>query len=96
MRTELPYKADAVGCSNASETLEQCLLPRRFERLVFIVVDALRYDFIAPVHGSCEGGEVQGHCAYSNKVGAVLVCALPLARHALSKCTDATLAETCA
>ena len=49
MRAELPTIAANVACSeNAGETLEPCTLPPRFQRLVFIVVDALRYDFIKP------------------------------------------------
>ncbi len=71
MRVELPFKSEAA--TDISCGIERdggtCQRQGRFSKLVFIVIDALRYDFISPVESSeCAELSSQPGCQFVNQV----------------------------
>lgn len=48
-RTEIPKRSE---CTDVSVTRHSCWLPARYHRAVVVIIDALRYDFAAPLVSS--------------------------------------------
>lgn len=71
MRVELPFKSQTLADQCDADGSNSCFMQPRFSKLVFLVIDALRYDFIAPMAGSsCRPGSSEAECQYSNQVRA--------------------------
>ncbi|GMT00212.1 hypothetical protein PENTCL1PPCAC_22386 [Pristionchus entomophagus] len=70
---------DKSTCSDVSLSSSSCWLPPSFDRVVLVVIDALRYDFVQSEREEKENGEWRGQMPYTRdlaKKGAFLSKAL--------------------